>query len=210
MGTPQARLRVAGHDVLLLGTIAGFVPDAERVRQAYEAFRPQLVALGVPPEDLPGLDALAAAARPELPELDVADEKRLALLARFGATRVPSPDLEAAHELARRDQVPLAALDLDDEAHAAAFTRHVTFLTVLRSNAIKSRLLRHGVAGGDPYAVMGAWDAAWNRPKGLRRVEEDREACMAQRLKEEAATGTVLAVVPAARLPGIVRALADP
>lgn len=211
MATPQARLKVAGHDVLLLGTIAGFVPDAERVRQAYDAFRPEVVALGVPPEDLPGLDALAAAdAKPELPELDVADEKRLSLLVPFGGTRVPSPDLEAAHALARADGVPLAALDMDDEMHAASFTRHVHFVHVLQSNAIKSRLLKRGVAGADAYELAANWDARWTKPKGLRRVEVDREEHMADRLREEAAKGTVLAVVPSVRLAGIVQRLAAP
>ena len=211
MGTPQARLTVAGHDVLLLGTIAGFVPDAERVRQAYDAFRPATVALGVPPEDLPALDALAAAdPKPELPHLDVADEKRLSLLAPFGETRVPSPDLEAAHAAAKADGVPLAALDLDDEAHAALYTRHVHFLHVLQSNAIKSRMLKRGVGGADAYGVAANWDARWNRPKGLARVEAEREGHMAHRIKEEAAKGTVLAVVPSVRLAGIVAELAKP
>lgn len=210
VGTPQARLRVAGHDVLVLGTIAGFVPDAERVRQAYDAFRPQVLALGVPPEDLPGLDALAAAGeKPELPELDEATERLLGLLAPFGATRIPSPDLEAAHALARADAVPIVALDLDDDAHAALFTTNVKFLHVLQSNATKSRLMRKPPKGpaGDAYAVAAAWDASWNRPKGLRAVEDEREAHMARRLREEAAKGTVLAVVPSVRLAGIVRHL---
>lgn len=205
MGTPQARLQVAGHDVLLLGTIAGFGPEADRVRQAYDAFRPQAVALGVPPEDLASLDALTVKERQaELPPLDVADEKLLSLLAAFGPTRIPSPDLEAAHDLAKADGVPLAALDLDDESHASAFTRHVRFVHVLQSNAIKSRLLKRGVGGADAYAVAANWDAAWTRPKGLRRVEDEREAWMAQRLRAEAAKGTVLAVVPSVRLAGIV------
>ncbi len=209
MGTPQARLQVAGHDVLLLGTIAGFVPDAERVRQAFDAFRPATVALGVPPEDLAALDALGAKeTQAELPPLDVSEEKLLSLVAAFGPTRVPSPDLEAAHDAARADKVPLEAIDLDDEAHAATFTRHVRFVHVIQSNAIKSRLLKRGVGGADAYEVAANWDAAWTKPKGLRRVEAEREAHMASRLRELAAKGTVLAVVPSVRLAGIVAQLA--
>ena len=141
MGTPQARLSVAGHDVLILGTIAGFVPDGERVRQAYDAFHPSVVALGVPPEDLAALDHLAsvagAASPPDLPPLDEAQERLLAQLAAFGATRIPSPDLEAAHACAKADGVPLAALDVADAEHAALFTRPVKFWHVVQSNANK-------------------------------------------------------------------------
>src|SRR5688572_16565055 len=48
--TPQARLRSGPCDVLVVGTVPGFVPDGERVAQAFHAFLPDVVALGVPPE----------------------------------------------------------------------------------------------------------------------------------------------------------------
>ncbi len=211
MGTPQARLSVAGHDVLILGTIAGFVPDGERVRQAYDAFHPSVVALGVPPEDLAALDHLAsvagAASPPDLPPLDEAQERLLAQLAAFGATRIPSPDLEAAHACAKADGVPLAALDVADAEHAALFTRHVKFWHVVQSNAIKSRLLKHGVTGADVYEVAANWDAAWNKPAGLRHLETDREAHMATQLRDVCRAGSVLAIVPSTRLAGILRSL---
>lgn len=211
VSTPQARIRVGQADVLLLGTVAGFVPDGERVRQAYEAFRPRVVALGVPPEDVAALDALAATdPKPELPPLDDTSERLLGLLAPFGGTRIPSPDLETAHAAARSDGVPLEAIDLDDAAHANTYTSSVKFQHVIQSNAIKSSLLKRGVAGADAYEVALNWDNAWNRPKGMRRVEEAREAHMAARLRELGATpGNVLAIVPAPRLAGVVRALAS-
>jgi hypothetical protein len=161
VATPQARMKVGGADVLLLGTVAGFVPDGERVRQAYDAFRPRLVALGVPPEDLVALDALAAAdPKPELPEPDDTTTRLLGLLEPFGATRIPSPDLEAAHAAARADGVPVEAIDIDDAAHAAVYTKSVRFHHVLQSNAVKSRLLKRGVGGADAYEVAANWDAA--------------------------------------------------
>lgn len=203
-------MRVGQADALLLGTVVGFMPDGERVRQAYEAFRPRVVALGVPPEDLAALDALAAAdPKPELPPLDDTSERLLGLLAPFGGTRIPSPDLEAAHQAARADGVLLEAIDLDDAAHAQLYTKSVKFHHVIQSNAIKSRLLKRGVAGADAYEVALNWDNAWNRPKGMRAVESGREAQMANRLRELCAVpGNVLAIVPAPRLAGVVRALA--
>lgn len=208
VATPQARLQRHGQDLLLLGTVAGFVPDGERVRQAYEAFHPTTVALGVPPEDVAALDHLATAgSREAFDGLDAAQTRLLDLLAPFGPTRIPSADLEAAHACARADGVALQALDLDDAEHAALFTRHVKFWHVVQSNAIQSRLLKHGVSGADAYEVANNWDAAWNKPKGLQRLEAAREARMAERLDEAARKGSVLAVVPSARLPGIVKAL---
>lgn len=206
---PQSRLTVAGHDVLLLGTVAGFVPDADRVRQAFDAFQPKQLALGVPPEDLAALAALATGPAPQdMAVLDESSEKLLELVGAFGATRIPSPDLEAAQALSVEHDVPLQALDLDDDAHAQVFTTHVKFHHVVQSNVIKGRLLKKGVVGSDAYAVANAWDAAWTRPKGLRRVEAQREEHMADRIRALAPQGSMLVILASARLPGVVAALA--
>ncbi len=65
MSGPQASLRLGNCEITLLGTITGFVPDAARVTSAIESAKPSLIALGVPPEDLPGIAILAADATPE-------------------------------------------------------------------------------------------------------------------------------------------------
>jgi hypothetical protein len=209
MRTPQARFRLGGCDVLAVGTVPGFAPDGERVEQAFQAFLPDCVALGVPAEDLTVLESLALAdPRPELPRPDEATERLLELLAAFGATAIPSPDLERATVLARAAGVEVAALDLGDQEHASLYTRHVKFRHVIQSNAIKRRLLKGGVEGADAYALADAWDAAWTRPRGLREVEVARESHMADRLREVArGHRRVLAVLPAPRLAGIVQRL---
>lgn len=210
MRTPQARLRLEGCDVLALGTVPGFSPDGERVEQAFHAFLPDCVALGVPTEDLTVLERLATAdPRPELPPLDEATARLLELLGEFGPTAVPSPDLERATTLARNGRIEVAALDLDDAEHATLYTKHVKFRHIVQSNSIKKRLLKDGVKGPDAYALAEAWDAAWTRPKGLRQVEDVREDHMARRLRVLASTHRrILAIVPASRLHAIVRQLA--
>ncbi|HUR24465.1 MAG TPA: hypothetical protein VM327_00430 [Candidatus Thermoplasmatota archaeon] len=209
MRTPQARLTMGGCEVLFVGTVPGFCPDGERVEQAFGAFLPDCVALGVPREDLAALEQLATAdPKPELPHPDEATERLLELLADFGPTAIPSPDLERATALARAGGIPVTTLDIDDADHATLYTKHVKFRHVVQSNSIKRRLLKDGVAGADAYALADAWDAAWTRPKGLREVEEMRERHMASRLRECAAEHRrILAVLPATRLAGVLRSL---
>ena len=212
MRTPQARIALGGCEVLLVGTVPGFAPDGHRVEQAFEAFLPDCVALGVGAEDLVVLERLATMdPKPELPMPDEATQRLLDLLGDFGPTAIPSPDLERATALARAGAVPVAGLDLDDAEHATLYTKHVKFRHVVQSNSIKRRLLKDGVAGADAYALADAWDAAWTRPKGLRVVEETREAHMAGRLLELArGHRRILAVVQAPRLAGILRQLQGP
>jgi hypothetical protein len=204
--TPQAGLRLGASDLLLVGTVPGFVADGERVAQAFHAFMPGAVALGVPPEDVRTLEALAGAdPKPELPEPDDVSARLLELLQRFGPTAVPSPDLERATALALEHALPLVAIDVDDAIHSQLYTHHVKFRHVVQSNSVKRRLLKDGVEGADAYELASAWDAAWTRPRGLRAVEEAREQHMARRLRDEAkAHARLLVVLPAVRLGGVV------
>jgi pheromone shutdown protein TraB len=67
------------------------------------------------------------------------------------------------------------------------------------------------VPGRDAYEVAAAWDAIVNAPRALARVEAERERHMAGRVREEAASrARLLAVLPAARFPGVMAHLAKP
>ncbi len=91
----------------LLGTVAGFVPDAARVQDALNAGAVECVALGVPPEDLEALARLAAGdATIDLPTPPMKD----AALPAAGA-----PGLEGIHAIGRGD-VPKGKSDTDFEA----------------------------------------------------------------------------------------------
>jgi hypothetical protein len=210
----EQRVRVGACDVLLVGTIAGFAPDAERVRAAFASHAPDLLGLGVPAEDLPTLHLLAEHPERagELPDLDEAEAHFQGLLGRFGeASRIPSPDLEAAYQAALAAGVPVEALDLDDVSHSTSYTkgmkvRHLVMASRRRKKALKSSFPK----ATDAYALAAQWDAALAAGP-MRELEHEREAHMAQRIRELAATRrSLLAIVPAARLPGVAQALAPP
>ncbi len=57
-------LSVNGHIVHLVGSIPGFVPDGQEVQALLERLQPVVVALGIPPEDLPALRVLAESEDP--------------------------------------------------------------------------------------------------------------------------------------------------
>lgn len=213
VSAPEARLRLGACDLLLLGTVAGFAPDAERVRAAFAAHRPDRLALGVPPEDLPTLRLLALEPHraADLPPLHEEEAHLQALLGRFGETRIPSPDLEAAERCAAAANVPVEALDLDDAAHAEAYTKGMKVRHLVRSSGRRKQALKSGFAEAtDAYDLAARWDALLAIGP-LLRLERMREGHMAARLRALAQESrSLLAVVPAARLPGVAAALLDP
>lgn len=210
MAGPDATLRVGKTTVHVLGTIPGFVPDGRRVEEAAARHAPACIALGVPPEDIDALDALAddPAIADDLPEPDEWQVRLMELLSPWGQTRIPSPDLAAAHAAARSTGLPLEPLDLDDEAHTDAHTRRLKLRHIVRMNRARNRLLKMTFTATDPYGLVRQWDAVDNRGRALAAVQAEREDHMAQRIRELATDhASLLAVVPAARWDGVVRRL---
>ncbi len=214
VGVPEERFQVEGCDVLAIGTIAGYEADGPRVQAAFEAHDPEVVGLGIPPEDLDGLAQLADVddALELLPELSVSEERLFELLKRWGPSRVPSPDLEVAYQLATAAGTPLEALDMDDHTHSSVYIKQVGFRTVIRSGRLQKKVLLQEFADAeDAYDLVQRWDAFQNNLKQLRKVEEMREEHMATRIREEAASRTkMLVVLPVARFEGVVGRLAQP
>lgn len=206
---PEATLRLGTTPVRILGTIAGFAPDGQRVAAAL--VEPvACVALGVPPEDLEALAQLAKdpALHTELPELDEWTERLFEYLAAWGETCIPSPDLAAAYAGAMRHGAQVTALDLDDDTHTEEHTKRLKFRHLVRMNRVRNKMLKSAFDAPGPYDLAQAWDAREHGIPPLRAIQEEREAHMAKRLEVLAREhASILAVVPAPRFPGIVARL---
>ncbi|MGB1696931.1 MAG: hypothetical protein ACPHK8_00865 [Thermoplasmatota archaeon] len=186
--------------VTLLGTIPGFVPDAERVRQAIEAHRPDCIALGIPPEDMESLHALMddPKALDDIPEVDGVEALFLSSLMEFGDIQViPSPDLEAAMQ----SGIPVHPIDMDDATHTDLYTESVKVRHLVQKGRVAKRLEKKPPTKDNPYQLAVAWDQAQCKVRPLAALEAAREAHMAAELR--AMDGNVLAIVHVARLAGI-------
>lgn len=209
MPAPQELLRINDCDVLLVGTIPGFVPDADRVATAVRDHQPDAIALGVPAADLESLEALVA--DPTLAdglEPDALDLYFLEQIANWGATQlIPSPDLHAAHDA----QLPLHGIDLDDEAHTQLFTDSVKVRHLVQRSGIRKRLGKTTADDApDPYGLAILWDDALCEIKPLAAIEEARLDHMAAEASRFAAEhDRLLVVVHVAKYAGLFTRLSD-
>lgn len=192
--------------VALLGTVTGLVREADRVREAVRELAPERIAVGISPGELATLQRLAAddvEADVEVPISD-ADEAYAQHLSRFGKVRLPPPSYQRAVELAGDRDLPITALDLDEDAYTDAYTDHVGAIDLIRKGRRERKLAKRGVEAETAVEFARAWDATLLKIGGLREVEELREAHMAEQVRRLCREATrILVVVDAARLDGI-------
>lgn len=198
-----------GQEIALVGGILGLRSDAELIEQEFQRPVASLL-LGIPFEDLDSIHATAGQEATAEFEASALDEAYLRYLSRHGAVQTPPPDLYAAFRRASERGLPIEAIDLGDEAHTESYTKHVGMFEVLRSNRIQKRLIAEPPEAVDAAAFALAWDRALNDTKGLRRLQEQREEWMTNRIRQiQSGTGPHLVLLPLPRLPGVERRLRE-
>lgn len=206
----QATRKLEHADLTLLGAVTGLVSEAERIESAILDRGPDRLGLGIAPEELKALKAIALDEIDEEIELDVAavDEAYAQHLSRFGRVELPPPAFVRAVEVALEEEIPTEALDLPEESFTETFTDNVGAIDLIRRGRRERKLAKHGVEADDATEFARKWDEKLLEIGGLRKVEKMREAHMADRLRAVCeASGSVLAVVDTVRRPGIARRL---
>ncbi len=198
-------VRLGEASVALLPVVRGLPSAGETVREAIDTLKPEVVALSVSPEEL---DALRAWRGGKLEPDTVEDEVYVAGLSVWETPVMPPPCFTRAVEAATTRGIRLAAIDMDEEAYADAYTKWVSTMELILQGRLENRLLkkRFHVSTAEDFAR--AWDAEINRSAGFARLQREREAFMAGRLRELARDAPrVLAVVEVERVRGVLTAL---
>lgn len=193
-----------GRTVILAGGILGLAEEAKRVHQFLQDHPVERVLLGIPFEDLDAIKATREHHEDGTFEKDPVDEMYVDLLARYGPVQVPPGDLYAAFEHARSKGVPVDAIDLGDEGHSDIWAKKVGIFELMRNNRRLKRLDQLAFEAPTARGFADEWDQALFPSKGLRAVQDEREAWMGRRIADlSKGSKAVFALVPLARMKGV-------
>lgn len=204
-----------GARLTLLGTIQGLAGEARRLQEVWDRHGGKHVALalGVPPEDVANLKRIGREGVEEFmdQELDTGsyEDWILPQLSAFGDIAMPPDELLLAEELAREHDVPLVPVDLDDEAYADLYVKHISGFQMVRGQLRQKRAVADAAErASNPEELMLEWDRSLTSIRGYQRFETAREAYMTNRLKEVVSEHRhVIAVLPYARVAGVAERL---
>ena len=197
---------LGGCRVHLMPVVRGLVSEGGRVRAAFTEVGPQAVALSISREELEGLKSFSGG---NAPADNLEEEVYVRGLARFGEVRKPPLCFLEAAAYAREREIPVHPLDMDNEQYTSTYVATVSTVDILLSNARQGKLRRWVSASGTAAEFVAEWDALVNRTAGYRRLQEEREAFLARRIRQLASRyGVLLALVEVERVGGVRRSLA--
>ncbi len=200
-------LRLGSALVFALPVVRGLSSEGRAAAHAVNTTGPEAVGLSIAPEEVEALRRYEGGPA----EADNFEEEiYMAGLSAWEVPIKPPPCFQEAIRVADRLGVRVVGLDLDETAYTEAYTSRVSAFELFRQGRAKSRLARKRFRASTPQAFVLEWDAEVNRSPGFARLQREREAHMASRLREMASTTSrILAVIEVERAKGVLAALRD-
>jgi hypothetical protein len=176
------RISSPGKGLILLGTVKGLVKDASMAEKVFEKVLPAAVALHISPEELKGIEAVVTGKIKEIP-LSSYEMVYAKKLSSFGEVQVPSPSLVAIFKKARKANIHIIPLDMDEDQYAEVYTRTISGFAMVRTSLNLKRINRKKFRSSTPEDFSKEWDKAVNG-KAYMKLERERELHMASEIKK--------------------------
>ncbi len=167
--------------VQILGVIKGLKSEAGTVKDAFDAFQPDRVAISISEEELDGLREMPDDYEPELTRYE---EIYAQGLSRFGEVSAPPPCYVAALELADHFKIPVVPVDMDESTYTDLYCAVVDGTSLFRHSTRTWMVKRRTFSDRSPEEFVLAWDRAVNNLDCFRRIERERAETMAKGIKK--------------------------
>jgi hypothetical protein len=198
-------VRLDRSTIHLLPVIRGLPSEAATVLQAIESTRPDVIGLSIGPEELRTLRSYQG---DSLGPDNFEEEVYVAGLSAWEPPIKPPPCFTDAVRVADPRHLPVEAIDMDEVTYTESYVDCISALEVVFQGRLEKRLTRKRFRAKTPRDFVLEWDAEVNGSPGFQRLQARREAFMAGRIREIAASGpSVLAVVEVERARGVQVAL---
>ena len=183
------KFHIDGSIVYLLPVIHALEGEEKKVADAFERMEPDCVAMGISPEDIRLIEREEG---DEEFEMSLQHQSYLMHLSAYGNISIPPLDIRTTYEMAKKRGVPVEAVDIDDERY---------------SRKVK-KLSRRKFRAKSAEEFVHEWDRELNAIPSFRRIEDERERHMAERVRRLCSHHKrILAIIQLERCKGVIREL---
>ena len=190
--------------ILLIGAVRGLISEGEKVKSTFEQFKPNIIGISTSKESVQAM-AEHITTNNDVPEpANQEEDMYIEGLKIFGEVVRPPPCYSEAWKLAKKNEIPIKGIDMDDEHFTAAFCKYVSTLEMVRQGRCEKKWARHAFISQTPEDFVMEWDSVVNWLPGYQALEHAREQWIAKGIGILAKKhDKVLVIVELERLAGI-------
>ncbi len=208
-GKHMKKIQIADTKIFISGVICGLTEEKTTVKKAYHKVKPNTVALSISSEELEGLKRIVSGEEHKY-FLSNYEEIYARRLASFGEVKVPPACYETALRLCLKNELPVQAIDMDDDTYTDTFCENISTAQLMRHSLRVKKLKRKKFKADNAEDFVFEWDKEINKLKGFRQVERRREIHMANELADLAGKfDRILSFIELQRANGVYSELED-
>ena len=174
-------------EIRILSTVKGLVSESDIVESEIESFDPDLVALGIGPEEVNGTREWNG----EPYDMSGWDEiYGLSLRKIVGdkGVKLPPPSFSTAIKVSDSKKIDVIGIDMDEESFTEAYTKNISTWQLFKRGRLEKSMSKAGIEGKTPEEIALNMESSIRELSGFANLERERVKTMAENLRVQSET----------------------
>ena len=191
---PQT-ITFGNSEIRILSTVKGLVSESDIVESEIESFDPDLVALGIGPEEVNGTREWDG----EPYDMSGWDEiYGLSLRKIVGdkGVKLPPPSFSTAIKVSDSKKIDVVGIDMDEESFTEAYTKNISTWQLFKRGRLEKSMSKAGIDGKTPEEIALNMESSIRELSGFAKLESARVKAMLTNLRIQSETRKkILAII---------------
>lgn len=193
--------------IYILPIVHALAGEEKKIYRSFDSVKPSCVAIGVSPEDIEIIKSETHENKDDV-ELGIQHQTFLLHLSSYGKITIPPRDIIVVHELAEDNNIPIVAIDIDDEMYANLLTENVSIVSLMRHSRKIKKLSKKKFKAQTPQDFVIEWNKEVNKIKAFNKIEELREEHMVKKIVDLCSKyKTILMILPYEKKENVIHLL---
>ena len=181
--------------IRFLSTVKGLVSESKIVENEIESFNPDLVALGMGPEEINGTREWDG----EPYDMSGWDEiYGLSLRKIVGdkGVKLPPPSFSTAIKVSDSKKIDVIGIDMDEESFTDTYTKNISTWQLFKRGRLEKSMSKAGIEGKTPEEIALNMESSIRELSGFAKLESTRVKAMLTNLRIQSKTRKkILAII---------------
>ena len=182
MSMKSQSIKIGTTQIRFLSTVKGLVSESKIVENEIDSFNPDLVALGMSPEEVNGTREWDG----EPYDMSGWDEiYGLSLRKIVGdkGVKLPPPSFSTAIKVSDSKNIDVIGIDMDEVSFTEAYTKNISTWQLFKRGRLEKYMTKSGIEGQTPEAIALNMESSIRELSGFANLERERVKTMAENIR---------------------------
>ena len=204
---PQT-IKLGNTKIRILSTVKGLVSESTIVANEIHSFEPDLVALGIGPEEVQGTRDWDG----EPYDMSGWDEiygLSLRKIVGENGVKLPPPSFSSAIKVSDSKNIEVMGIDMDENSFTDAYTKNISTWQLFKRGRLEKSMAKTGIDGQTPKEIAMNMENSIRQLNGFAMLEEERVKVMNENLHEHLDKNRILAIIELANVDSLIKLLKE-